>query len=291
MDVDKGSKTKIAAPPAPAPSVYDFLDYRLFLKDRLMHLQNANAKHSQRWVAKRAAFKSPQLLSMILSGQRSLSRDKAQDLAKALKLDDQETAYFLVTVELAAADSREAQQELLAKIKVLNQNGVFSPITDDGIEIFREWYFPAVREAVVLDGARHDSEWIAGRLGISREAADEAIDTLLDKGYLQQVGDRLERSEPSIRTDRKKIYPLTLAAYHMKILERAFPALSLPRDKRHFEGLTFAVPMSKVPVLKEMIQRFFREVDLLVEAETTREEVFHLHCELFPMTRDQGATE
>lgn len=289
MDVETRKSTQPAAQAAP-PSVYDYLDYRLFLKDRLAFLQDANKKHSQRWVAKRAGFKSPQLLSMILSGQRNLGRDKAGDLAKALKLDDAETAYFLVAVELAAADRREAQEELLAKIKIYNQSGVFAPISDEGIEIFREWYFPAVREAVALEGSKGTGEWIAERLGLTVDAVDEALDVLLDKGFLTQSGDRLERSAPSVRTDRKKTYPLILAAYHMKVMERAYPALTLPRDRRHFEGLTFAVPRSKLPALKEMIQRFFREVDTLVEAETKREEIYHLHCELFPMTkeRDEG---
>ena len=52
------------------PNIFDYMDYRLFLKDQLEYLQSRDRKFSQRWVAKRAGFKAPQLLSMIVQGHR-----------------------------------------------------------------------------------------------------------------------------------------------------------------------------------------------------------------------------
>lgn len=275
--------------------ILDYMDYRAFVRERLAHLGTVDKKYSQRWVAKRAGFKSPQLLSMILQGQRNLARDKAPDLAKALKLDERESGYFQLLVELSECTTQDAQKSLMQKLQAHFKDGLFSAIEGDGVEIFREWWYPATREIVTLKDAEPTPGWIANRLGISEEQAKAALETLLARGFLKEEGGRLVRSEPSVRTARNKIYPMFLAAYHMKVLEQAFAAVRLGRDRRHFEGLTFAIPRALMPQIKEMIQRFFREVDMLVESQpAAREEVVHLHVELFPLTRwldtpEQGA--
>lgn len=278
------SVTRPAAPTL--PDIMDYVDYRLFLKERLERLAAHDKKFSQRWVAKRAGFKAPQLLSMIVQGHRNLTKDKALDLARALKLSERETDYFVMLLDLADCATPEQRHALLEKINATFRDGLFSSIPDDGIEIFRDWYYPAVREIVTLKDAQPTAAWVADRLGISPEDARDALDTLVARDFLRWEGERLVRAEPSVRTNKNKIYPMMLASYHLKVFERAFPAVRLGRDKRHFEGLTFAVPRRKLPEVKEMIQRFFREVDTLVEAqEDGREEVCQLHVAMFPLTR------
>lgn len=266
--------------------ILEYLDYRNFLRDRLEQMHARDRKYSQRWVAMRAGFKSPQLLSMIVTGQRNLTKDKAIDLAKALKLEPRESEYFQLIVELASCEGRAAQQALLQKIQTSFHDGLFKAIDDSAVEIFRDWYYPAIREIVTLTACDGSAAWIAGHLGIATADAARAIDTLVAIGYLKRAGDgKLVRSEPSVRTARNKVYPMLLGAWHMKMLEQAFRAIRLGRDKRHLEGLTFAVPLALVPAIKERIQRFFRETDAFVEGETAgRDHIYHLHIAMFPLT-------
>lgn len=268
-----------------APDILAYLDYRLFLKDRLEHLQNVNKKFSQRWVALRAGFKAPQLLSMIITGQRNLTKEKALDLAEALKLDASETEYFLLIIELAHTETQAGQQVLLERIKTAFKDGLFSMVPDDGAEIFRDWYYPAIREIVTLAECDGSTAWIAGRLGIPTPDAEEALETLLRIGFLKRLDNgRIARSEPSVGTGRN-FYPMFLGAWHMKMLERAFQAITIPREQRHFDGLSFAVARRHVPTLRAAIQRFIRETDAWIEGQgEAREEVFHIHVEMFPLT-------
>ncbi len=74
----------------PRPIILNYLDYRVYIRDKIAFLQSQNRKYSQRWIAQKAGFKSPQLISMILSGQRSLSENNAQLLAYALGLTAEE---------------------------------------------------------------------------------------------------------------------------------------------------------------------------------------------------------
>lgn len=268
------------------PQILDYLDYRQFLKERLDYLQSVNKKYSQRWVASRAGFKSPQLLSMIITGQRNLTKDKALDLAQVLKLNEIETEYFHMIIELADAETQAVQKALLERIKTSFHNGLFSTIPDEGVEIFRDWYYPAIREIVTLKEFDGTAAWIAGRLGVETAAVETAVETLLRTGFLRRNDNgRLERCEASVGTN-KKIYPILLGAWHMKMLERAMGAIPLKRDRRHFDSLTFAVSRRFIPTLKAVIQRFIRETDALIEGQgDSRDEVFHIHVEMFPLTK------
>lgn len=283
--------TPVTNAPRSAPDILAYLDYRLFLRDRLDYLHSVDKKFSGRWVAKRAGFKAPQLLPMIVAGQRNLTREKADDLAIALKLDARESEYFGVLIELAEAASHNVQAALLAKIQAKFKEGLFAAIPDEGIEIFRRWYIPAIREIILLKDAKPTPEWIAERLGIKQAEAAEGLDLLLTLGFLKRDGDLVTRAEPSVRTSRQKVYPSVLGQYHMQVLEKAFQSVLLGRDRRHFESLAFSIPKRLMPQLKESIQRFFREVDMLVEAEpeSEREEVCLMQVGLFPLTRWHSA--
>jgi uncharacterized protein (TIGR02147 family) len=272
------------------PEILDYMDYRLFLRDHLDWLQGRDRKYSQRWVARRAGFKAPQLLSMILKGDRNLAKDKVPELAAALKLAPQETEYLQFIVELAQCTSHQEQRALIDRIQTIFRNGLFAPLEGESVEVFRDWYYPAIREIVTIEGLDASAAAIGARLGITAEEAEAAIALLVARGLLRRTeGGRLERADPSIRTVNEKVYRVMFNAWHLKMLEMSFTAMHLDRDVRHFEGLTFAVPRRLMPQLRQAIERFFRELDFFVEAQTGRDEVMHVHLALFPLTRWGGA--
>ncbi|MGE0172911.1 MAG: TIGR02147 family protein [Oligoflexales bacterium] len=265
------------------PKILDYLDYRPYIRDKLAHMQAKDAKYSQRWLAKRANFQSPHLLSMIIAGKRSLSKDKVEQLAKALKLNHWETEYFGIIVDLSHSDDAEVRKNLLNRIRISFQTGLFSSLDDDGLEIFREWYIPAIRELVSLKDFQLSPAWIAEMLGIEAAEAEDALKLLIDKGFVEMTDSTLKRSEPSIH-NHKKYYPMIINKYHMQMVEKSFKAMPLSVEKRYAECLTFAMPRRLMPHLREAIRRFFREIDTLVESHDGREEVYQLNVQLFPLT-------
>ena len=272
--------------PDKRPDILAYMDYRSFIRDQLDYLQSCDRKFSQRWVAKRAGFKAPQLLSMIVQGHRNLTKEKIPELAAAFKLTPREIEYFQIIVALSQCDGHQEQKALLDKIQTVFKNGLFSAIDEAGAEIFRDWYYPAIREIVTLADCDHTPKWMAERLGIKVEDAEAAVETLLRLGFLRRGADgKLERSEPSVGTANEKTYPMLLNAWHLKMLERGFNAMPLASADRHFEGLTVSVPKTLMPRLRESIERFFRELDVFVESQDVRDEVYHLQLALFPLTK------
>lgn len=273
-----------AIPEQQAPDIFNYLDYRSFLKDRISYLQNKNKKYSQRWIAQKAGLKSPQLISMILSGQRSLSATNAQLLSVALDLSEREEEYFLLIVDLAHLENSEKQMELVSKIKTHFKNGLFKEIPDEGLEYIRKWYYPAYRELVALKTFRDDPEKVAPSLGISADQVIEARDLLLQLGFLEFKDGKLQRTQPSLHAP-DYVSPVVMAHYHLQMLEKSFNALSLPREHRYFDNLTIALPKKLLPEMQEMIRRWIRELDLLAESYPQKDEVYQLNLQFFSLTQ------
>jgi uncharacterized protein (TIGR02147 family) len=266
------------------PNIYDFTDYRAFLRERLVALHSNNPKHSQRWVAKNAGFQSLHLLSMILSGARSLAKDKVEPLSKVLKLDSKESEYFRLIHALSEASNHEDQKSILREIKIAFKNGLFSFFGEESVKAITTWYLGAIVQLTVLTEFKESPDWIASRLGISEEEASDGLAFLIKHNFLIRENGRLIRSQPSLH-NFGKLPPLTVASYHMQILEKAYQSVAKTKDYKYIETLTIAVAKNEVPQFKEAIKKFCREFDLDGESSTqARSDVWQLAVAFFSLT-------
>jgi len=75
-------------------SIFQYRDYRRFLYDFYHYKKLANPYYSYRLFSMKAGFRAPNLLKLVMDGQRNLTRESMEKFARALKLTDAESAYF-----------------------------------------------------------------------------------------------------------------------------------------------------------------------------------------------------
>jgi uncharacterized protein (TIGR02147 family) len=75
-------------------SVFQYRDYRQFLCDFYHYKKLTNPYYSYRLFSMKAGFRAPNLLKLVMDGQRNLTRDSVEKFSRALKLTDAEAAYF-----------------------------------------------------------------------------------------------------------------------------------------------------------------------------------------------------
>jgi uncharacterized protein (TIGR02147 family) len=155
---------------------------------------------------------------------------------------------------------------------------------DDGNVFARYWYLGVLRESVTLSGRSKKlatSESLAESLGLSIEEVEAGFDILLSIGMLRtDEQGNLHRSVPSVH-NFGKTNPFLLLNYNIRILEQSIKAAVLPNKRRYFETLTMAIPNELMPEVKTMIKRFFKEVDMLAEGCSKREQVTQINVQLF----------
>lgn len=87
-------------------SVFSFQDYREFLK-AYYEFEKERSKLSFALFAKKAGLNSPNYLKLVIEGARNLTQKNIFLFAKAMNLNDPETAFFETLVQLNQSQSNE----------------------------------------------------------------------------------------------------------------------------------------------------------------------------------------
>src|SRR4051812_41726944 len=89
------------------PSIYQYLDYRAFIKDRFNWMQSRDPSFSQRKLARVAGFANPGFFNEVIKGRRKLSSAAIERMGEGLSLDANEVEFLRVLVALTDAKDTE----------------------------------------------------------------------------------------------------------------------------------------------------------------------------------------
>jgi len=89
-------------------SIFEYDDYRAYLRDLYEHLKKTGTHFSYRSFSSKAGFRSPNILKLVIDGKRNLSPQSVQKFARALNLKKDEAEFFRILVNLNQAGSVDA---------------------------------------------------------------------------------------------------------------------------------------------------------------------------------------
>jgi uncharacterized protein (TIGR02147 family) len=279
-------------PKAAAPSVYDFLDYRQYLRAWYEAEKDRLPAFSYRYFARKAGFASPNFLKLVIEGSRNLSPDSVDRFLDTLRLPGDEANFFRDLVSWNQARNIAEKNLLFERVIASKRFQEWRKLDASRLEYLRHWYYPAIRELAAHPDFEADPRWIASRLWapLSREEILRALGVLEELGLLvRDAGGRLSRGErtlttgPRMQGDELRV---TAKAFLREMMEQASESLDkVPPELRDVGAITVAIRPEIVPELKERIQRFRREMLERCDQEDGASEVFQLNLQFFPLTR------
>src|SRR4051812_44982521 len=105
--------------------VFEFTNYRLYLKQVLVERTKRNPSYSLRALASQIGV-APSTLSEIFRDKKKFSVEKASGIAVKLGLSEKETSYFCLLVQRESVKSKELQNILQERLNNLNpKNKIF----------------------------------------------------------------------------------------------------------------------------------------------------------------------
>jgi uncharacterized protein (TIGR02147 family) len=269
------------------PSVFEYTDYRQFLKDHYEARKAQDKKYSFRFFARRAGLSSSNFLKLVMDGKRNLGATTISKFVKALKLEPEEAGFF---ADLVAFDQAETLAERNRAFERVAANRRFRKARRLEGPLFRyltRWYYPAVRELAGRADFKEDPSWIAKQLTpkITVTQARSALRTLQELGLLvADESGRLVRGETSLTTGHE-VRSVVIPAYHRQMIERAADALeAVSPDERDVSALTVCIKASSLGELKHKIHRFREEMLDRCDREDDPEQVYQLCIQLFPLS-------
>lgn len=274
------------------PNVFEYTNYRKFLKDSYNHLKKTKEKFSYRWFAARAGFSSSSFLYLIIEGDRNLSKDYVPKFSEVLGLTKKERQYFDALVSFNQAKSPEAKKYYLELMYNLRKYKAGTPLADGQYEYLSRWYHPVIRELISMPDFREDPEWIKERLlgKVTPRQVEDAIETLLQIGLLKRnASGHLEPATANIVTEDEVMNTAALA-FHQQMIAFANEIMStLDAGKREVSGITMALSQKQFMEIKIRIKEFENEIaSYLVNNPDTPDKVYQLHYMLFPLTTSES---
>jgi uncharacterized protein (TIGR02147 family) len=277
------------------PDLFAYLDYRKYLRDAFEAMRAAapkgRGKASYRSFAKEAGYSSPNLLQLILAGERELSPANVPGTARALGLNKQETEFFADLVAFDRAGGFDEKTFHYQRMLRSRKHAEARPIDKGQFEYLDQWYHPAVRELAIHPAFDGNPAWIARRLHprITPAQAEKSLELLQRLGLIARdpAGGRWTQTEARIST-APEVASLAVANYHRAALKLAEASIeAFDGERRDLRAVTLGIPKAKFPELKRKLEGFWREILDLADGTAPVEEIYQVNLQAFPLTRPE----
>ncbi len=267
--------------------IFQYQDFRKYLKDFYHHQKKVNPAFSFRFFARRAELPSFNYLKLVMDGKRSLTPDYLRKFIRGMKLSNKEATYFETLVHLNQSKDTHLQSDYLKKLLEIKQRVTAREILKDEEKIYSEWFHWVIREMICLDDFQDDAEWISERLhhAITPTQAKESLELLHRLKLIRKVKGKWAPSDRAIRSS-DEVSSLAIKKLHEAFIQKALHALfNVPIEEREFSGLTIALPKNKIGYIKEKVKQLRSELNEILSSEEQLEEIYQLNIQFYPLTR------
>lgn len=261
------------------------IDYRTFLFDELESRKLRNTRYSLRSFAESLGL-PPSRLSRILSNKAGLSAKVAKEISFRLGLDLNQREIFVTLVEAEHARSPIIKKNAIEKINKWKKSS--DSLDLEKFSIVKNWYYFAILELTELDSFDSSHDWIAFKLGIDSETVSKAITTLIKLDLLQLVNNKLVQTHKELSTP-SGIPSKTLRDHHRQMMMKTIDKLDvIPLEERCLNSTTMAIDVSKIKEAKKSIKEFRDKFSVEMQNSDSRNAVYNLSIQFFPITEGQN---
>ena len=270
--------------------VFEYLDYREFLKDFYNSKKEANPAFSLRVFSDKIGFKAKDFISRVMSGSKNLSDQSISKVAAGLRLGKHETEFFTGLVKFNQAETTEdrntAFEEMQAALKVARFAEKQHVLGHAQYMVYSHWRHLTVRSLIGMFGFNGDYETLAKQVRphITAEEAKKSVQLLEECELIKKdKSGKYVLTENSITTgDRTS--KLALRGYHQHCLKLAADSIDRdPPGSRHISGLTLGISQEGYERIVERINAFRKEIALIAEEDQNSDKVFQLEFAMFPV--------
>jgi uncharacterized protein (TIGR02147 family) len=261
-------------------------DYRTYLGDVLTRRRTSNPRYSLRAFARDLDVSAPQLCD-VLKGKKGLSVEAAERVAVRLRLEAASRERFRLLVEKTDARSPRARQAASVRSAEVSSSpgeAGYKTLALDAYKVIADWWHYAILESTLIEGAKLSPKRLAASLGISIDAAREALARLTNLGLLERLGrGRFRKTEANLTTT-DGVASAAVRETTRQLLAKAAGALETQAlDERDFSTMTFAIDPARLPEAKRLIAKFRRQMVALLE-QPPQTELYCLAVQLFRLT-------
>ncbi len=269
---------------ASKPSVYDYINYRSFLRDVVDHLKAKN-EYSNRGFADAAGLKSHVHLHLIITGKKNASRDTLKKIAQALKLGLRETDFLQLLAEFAHAPNSLQADEIYQQI--LSAQGFLKEHKAQALEYryYSNWRLIATLEALSTPWGEWPLERQAESLQTTVAQLQNDFHVLSQIGLIEKKGSRWIRKEALLKTDAQA-QSILVKNFHRQMINKALTSLDANTSaERNIVSVTMPLSEKTFGDLNQRIFEILHEFASRYSDAKNPKAVYQLNFQVFPLVK------
>lgn len=267
-------------------SIFEYIDYRRYLKDYYDFQKKTKKYFSYRFFAQKAGINAPILLKMVIDGKRNLSRKTLEKFIDGLYLKEKEAIYFRNLVLFNQAKSALEKQEHYRVLRSMAQQVPQFILENDHFDYFDKWYFSPLREGVCQFDYKDDWETIASCVSpaITPAQAQEAVSWLLNQGFVRKLKNGKYAQVQTAVSTRSEVRSLVVRNFNRKMIQLAERSLdAFPVSERHATGITVGLTREAYDTLVAEVEAFRDRVVNIVDTLDASDRVYQLNIQMYPL--------
>jgi uncharacterized protein (TIGR02147 family) len=268
-------------------SIYDYTDYRLYLRDYYDEQKVKNPAFSYRYFARKAGFNSSGLYKDIVDGRTGITRSLILRFATAMKLSPKQQEYFETMVYFNEAKTVEEKKLYFERLMKYHNSKAFR-VDASQYEYYSKWYYIAVRELLAIGNFKDDYAAFAQTLNptIRPKQARKAIEVLKKLGLIQKDKNGYYRSIDKILTTGSDVKSLAIANFQKSMMDMAKEAIDRhPAHHRNISTVTFSVSKDTYNDIKAELDASRKRILGMLDRSENEDRVCQLNMQLFPLTQ------
>jgi uncharacterized protein (TIGR02147 family) len=266
------------------PDIYNYLDYRQYLKDALEEKRAADPKLSNRKVAQQAGI-DPGTFTRVFSGERNISLNIILKIASVLGLGKRETNHL---INLVSFNQAKKESEKRARLADLVLRKKVKTIAKPQYDSLQQWYYLVIRELLNFHPFKGDYGELAARLepSIQPKEAKKAVETLLQTGLIKKRKDGACSLTDKFITAGEEWQSLALQEMRAGAIRLALEALeNQSKEERDISSLTLSLSEKGFDKLKGKLKEFRTAMMEIAREDQDVNRVFQVNLQAFPVTK------
>lgn len=275
-------------------NIFDYFDYREYLSDVFAQLKKSRYGYSFRSFSREAGISSHNFLPRILKRERNLSKEFVPVLSKYLKLSVKEEKYFSILVSFNNTKKPSIKEKHLKQLMTFRYVNDEYKIEDKKLQFFDKWYYPVVRELVVICDFQEDFNMLARNCvpRITASQAKGAVNFLVKNGFIKkEKGGRYKVTSQIISTE-PEVDSAIVPKYHKTTIQQCVEAIeTIGKEDRNFSSSTMLVSKKLYEEMKKEIYQFRKRLLAMARECDTPEMVAFTGFQLLPRSKQIQVTK
>lgn len=270
--------------------IFEYDDYRHFLNDYFDAKKRENPHFSQRFFTQKTGFKAHNFCTFVVQGKRNLSTSSIHLLIKALKLKGKSAGYFENLVYLNQATTIEEKEHFFKKIKKAGKASDFYKLNKEQFFFYEKWYYPVIRELLVLSNWHEDYATLAKmvRPSITPLEAREAVDLLLSSGMVIKKDDGSYSLCHEFVTSEKVPVFIKKKSRRDVLLKGIESIDSIAPEEKYASYATMPLSKKLFDEIRETLDEVRIKILSQVADDTNPDEVYEIVLQVFPVSQIKG---